>query len=194
MNCAWEVQRTHLTLGVVLKLMTRYECPLWPHQRRICRSDMDGLAASRAVDWQLVAEVMWFATDGCLCLNPGDSGVPSRHRPLAGWAGLRPRSPGHPLLLRRFFLLLSLLTSDTQHMQSFTVVGMSFPWLWWNFRDTNKSRLHVYLIYLWSVCVCVNFMFSSTLSMPWLNLQLIINDVICVTSQFVWVVHLQICI
>lgn len=62
LSCPEQVQHADLALGVVFELVTKYEHPLWPHQRTLCRSDMnvvkDGLAG---FCWSDVAWSGWLS-------------------------------------------------------------------------------------------------------------------------------------
>lgn len=124
--------------------------------------------------------------DCCFYLITGDPGVPSCHRPLFGWAGLCPRSPSHPLLLRRSApLSIPFLRYTKQYTHSFTVMEIVFLWLWWYFKIKKKQIM----LACKSVFLC-HLPVHLHVLMPWLNLQLIVfTNMICVTSQSVWVVN-----
>lgn len=126
------------------------------------------------VDRQVIAEDV-FALSAC-CLLAGDPGVPSRHRPLVGWTGLRSRSPGHPLLLRRcappfISYLRYAIQYDTQVIHS---SGDSFPVI------VVKRRACMCILSIYDLSVCVS---TSCSSPPCLCL-----DWICSWSFSTWFV------
>lgn len=100
----------------------------------------------------------------CFNLNTGDPGVPSCYWPLPRWAGLCPRPPCYPLLLRRSALFSSLILSPflSSDIQSINCsCGCTFPVIEVTFED-NILWLHVYLFKITS---CHLYR-----PLPWFNL------------------------
>lgn len=100
----------------------------------------------------------------CFNLNTGDPGVPSCYWPLPRWAGLCPRPPCYPLLLRRSALFSSLILSPflSSDIQSINCsCGCTFPVIEVTFED-KILWLHVYLFKITS---CHLYR-----PLPWFNL------------------------
>lgn len=105
-----------------------------------------------------------------------------------------PTFPRPSVPTRKIPLLLLLLTSDTEYMQSFTVLELR-PCDCGETSGIKANHARMYILSIYDLSVCVSTLCSSPprLCLDWI-LQLIISNMICAASQFVWVVNLQICI